>query len=268
MRPAVVDFLACPLCHAPLATHGADKEKEIRTGTLTCSGCSREYPILKGIPHFIEIANLTGINRRFSRLYDWFSWIYAAFSRIAFAAIGMTEEQGRREITDRIDPHGGRVLEVSVGPGGNLPYLLNRPDVGEVFGLDISPGQLNRCQNFVTKKGWNVELFLGNGEQLPFANETFEGVFHVGGINFFNDKKAAIEEMIRVARPGTRILIADETEKGARGYEKTLPGFKSSFEGNREIIKAPIHLVPEGMLEKQVSDIWKGWFYCLEFKKP
>jgi ubiquinone/menaquinone biosynthesis C-methylase UbiE len=180
----------------------------------------------------------------------------------------MNEETGRREITDRLDPRGGRVLEVSIGPGVNLPYLMNRPDISEVLGLDISLGQLKRCQQFVTKKGWDVDLFLGNGEQLPFQDESFEGVFHVGGINFFDNKKSAIDEMIRVAKPGARILIADETEKGARGYEKFIPGFKKSFGGNRKEIIPPIELVPDEMWEKQVFDVWKGWLYCIEFVKP
>jgi len=90
----------------------------------------------------------------------------------------------------------------------------------------------------------------------------------VGGINFFNDKKAAIDEMIRVARPGTRILIADESEKGARGYEKFIPGFKKSFSGQRAAIVAPVDLVPKTMLETRLFDVWKGWLYCLEFRKP
>jgi ubiquinone/menaquinone biosynthesis C-methylase UbiE len=85
----------------------------------------------------------------------------------------MDEETGRREITDRLDPRGGRVLEISIGPGVNLPYIINRPDVEEVYGLDISLGQLQRCQSYVAKNGWGVDLFLGNGEQLPFRNESF-----------------------------------------------------------------------------------------------
>jgi len=160
------------------------------------------------------------------------------------------------------------VLEVSVGPGVNMPYLVNRPDVGEVFGLDISLGQLMRCQSYIRKQGWSVDLFLGNGEQLSFRDESFDGVFHVGGINFFNNKKAAIEEMIRVAKPGARILIADETEKGARGYEKFIPGFKKSFGGKREAILAPIDLVPKEMQETRLFDVWKGWLYCIEFRRP
>jgi ubiquinone/menaquinone biosynthesis C-methylase UbiE len=180
----------------------------------------------------------------------------------------MSEESGRREITDRLDPHGGRVLEVSIGPGVNLPYLVKRSDVSDVIGLDISLGQLQRCQSYVAKKGWNVDLLLGNGEQLPIRDGTFGGVFHVGGINFFNDKKSAVEEMIRVAKPGARILIADETEKGAQGYEKYIPGFKKSFGGTRKPIVPPIDLVPANMLETRLFDVWKGWLYCIEFRKP
>jgi ubiquinone/menaquinone biosynthesis C-methylase UbiE/uncharacterized protein YbaR (Trm112 family) len=269
MKRATLDLLACPICRGRMESYCADLNADpCLTGNLFCKTCSVNYSIVDGIPHFINSQALNGFNRRFSRLYDWFSWGYRAFSKIAFAYIGMDEATGRREITDRLDPRGGRVLEVSVGPGVNLPYLVNRADVCEVFGLDISLGQLQRCQSYVAKKGWGVDLFLGNGEQLPFQDEAFDGVFHVGGINFFNNKKAAIDEMIRVAKPGVRILIADETEKGAQGYEKFIPGFKKSFGGKRKEIAAPIDLVPAGMLERHVFDVWKGWLYCIEFRKP
>jgi ubiquinone/menaquinone biosynthesis C-methylase UbiE/uncharacterized protein YbaR (Trm112 family) len=267
MRKTSLDLVVCPFCHAALEYTGGH-EDPLHDGTLVCSHCSRQFPILEGIPRFIQPESLTGFNRRFSRLYDWFSWGYRLFSRAAFAYIGMDEETGRREITDRLEPHGGRVLEVSIGPGVNLPYIINRADVGEVFGLDISLGQLQRCSIYTAKKGWDVGLFLGNGEQLPFRDESFGGVFHVGGINFFNDKKAAIDEMIRVDRPGARILIADETEKGAQGYEKFIPGFKKSFGGKRNPIVPPLELVPERMCETRLFEVWKGWLYCIEFRKP
>jgi len=267
MKETTLSMLACPVCHGKLIFSGVPGAT-IPAGDLACENCGETYPILDGIPHFIKSESLSGFNRRFARMYDWFSWGYRFFSKAAFAYIGMDEETGRREITDRLEPRGGKVLEVSVGPGVNLPYLVHRPDVGEVFGLDISPGQLRQCQGIIRRKGWDVDLFLGNGEQLPFGDDSFEGVFHVGGINFFNNKKAAIDEMIRVAKAGARILIADETEKGAQGYEKFIPGFKSSFGGKRDVIKPPVDLVPEQMLERRVFDVWKGWLYCLEFRKP
>ncbi len=267
MKAATLSLLACPICRSPLAIE-AGKEEYIPAGNLRCSSCSEHYRIEKGIPQFIQTKRLTGLNRRFSKAYTWFSWFYRAFSRIAFAYIGMDEGTARREITDRLEPRGGRVLEVSIGPGVNLPFLKERNDVGEIFGLDISTGQLAQCQGFIQKKGWEVELFLGNAEQLPFQEASFESVFHVGGINFFNDKKAAINEMIRVAKPGARILISDETEKGARAYERFLPSFARAVGERREIVRAPIDLVPKEMLETHVDPVWKGWLYCLDFRKP
>jgi ubiquinone/menaquinone biosynthesis C-methylase UbiE len=240
----------------------------VEDGSLHCPTCCKDYPIVQGIPHFIQAAELSGFNRRFARLYDRFAWAYPPFLAVAFALIGITEERARREILDRLEPRGGKVLEVSIGPGGNLPFLVNRPDVGEVFGLDISLGQLSRCQSYARRKGWTVDLFLGNAEELPFQDEAFDALVHMGGINFFSDKKKAIEEMIRVVRPGARILIGDENERGAKGYEHTIPGFKGSFKGKRSPVTPPVDLVPPEMQEIRLFDAWKGWFYCLEFRKP
>lgn len=267
MERSALALLACPTCRSSLILQVGSNDP-IETGSLSCGRCQAKYPIKQGIPHFIQLQELTGFNQRFARMYNRFSWAYRSFSKIAFAFIGLSEERGRREILDRIEPRSERVLEVSIGPGVNLPYLVQRTDIREIHGLDISLGQLNRCRSYIRRKGWPVELFLGNAEALPFQDKAFDAVFHIGGINFFNDKKKAIDEMIRVAKPGTRILISDENEKGARGYDKTIPGFRQAFEGGRQAITAPVDLIPADMQEVHVFNVWKDWFYCLEFRKP
>lgn len=263
LRRPGLDVLACPNCHGRLTTLTL-----VDAEGYHCPACQRDYPVLGGIPHFIEPEELTGWNRRLAGMYDWASWGYRPFSKLAFAFIGMSEEQGRREITDRLDPKGGRVLEISIGPGVNLPYLVGRPDVGEIYGLDISLGQLSRCREFAAHQGWAIQLQLGNAEQLPYQDNSFDGVFHIGGINFFNDQKKAIEEMIRVAKPGSRILICDEKEKGAQAYERFIPGFMKQIGKERDVVVAPLALVPAEMVGVGVFDVWGGWFYCIEFCKP
>ncbi len=268
MKKTSLPILACPACGSALTLLAEDLADPVDRGSLYCPTCREDYPIFQGIPHFVRAAELNGLNRRFAALYDRFAWAYQPFLAIAFRLIGISEQRARREILDRLEPGGGRVLEVSIGPGGNLPFLVGRPDVGEVFGLDISLGQLRRCQSNIRRKGWPVDLFLGNAEQLPFRDGAFDSLVHMGGINFFNDKKKAIAEMIRVVRPGARILIADESERGARGYEHTIPGFKRTFHGRRAVVTPPIDLVPPEMREVSLFEAWKGWFYCLEFRKP
>jgi ubiquinone/menaquinone biosynthesis C-methylase UbiE/uncharacterized protein YbaR (Trm112 family) len=262
-RRLALDVLACPDCH------GVFTNASLTGGDgYHCSTCQKDYPVVDGISHFIQTEGLTGRNKRFAGMYDWFSWGYRAFSKIAFAYIGMSEEDARREITDRLEPKGGRLLEVSIGPGVNLPYLVGRPDVGEIFGLDISLGQLYRCKEYIAHRGWDIQLQLGNAEKLPYQDNSFNGVFHIGGINFFNDKRKAIDEMIRVAKPGARILICDENEKGAQAYERFLPNFKRTAGKSREVIVAPVDLVPPEMRGIRLFDAWKGWMYCIEFRKP
>jgi hypothetical protein len=106
---------------------------------------------------------------------------------------------------------------------------------------------------------------------LPFRSDSFDTVFHIGGINFFSEKKRAIDEMIRVARPGTNIVIADESEQVARNVARFLRLPRSSRDKEVDT-SVPVHLVPETMKEIRVDGIWKahGQYhgYCLEFRKP
>jgi ubiquinone/menaquinone biosynthesis C-methylase UbiE/uncharacterized protein YbaR (Trm112 family) len=266
-----LELLACPECRGTLALQragsGVGREAAMEP-SLGCASCRKEYPIRDGIVHFLEPESLTGLNRRFAAMYDWMSWVYRPFSPLLFLFLGLSERRARKPILDRLEPRGGRVLEVSIGPGVNLPFLHERGDVGEIFGLDISLGQLKRCRSYLRSKGWPDELHLGNAETLPYRDDSFESVFHIGGINFFNDKRKAIAEMIRVAKPGTRILIADETAKGVRAYDAFAPGFSRRAGAERQTIAAPVALVPPEMEEVKVTQAWNGFMYVLEFRKP
>jgi ubiquinone/menaquinone biosynthesis C-methylase UbiE len=239
----------------------------VETGTLFCPRCHRDFPIEAGIVRFIRPKQLTGVNRRFARFYDCVSHVYFACSRLAFVFSG-GEDKCRREVLDRLEATEGRLLEVSIGPGVNLRYLIGTTEVSEMFGLDISLGQLQRCRRYCRKRSWPVDLFLGMAEELPFKDGSFDHVFHIGGINFFSDKQKAIDEMIRVARSGTRVVIADESEKGAAAYEWLFPGFSRMFEGKRESVVPPVDLLPKEMEQIRVDSIWRGMGYCLEFRKP
>jgi len=75
--------------------------------------------------------------------------------------------------------------------------------------------------------------------------------------------------MIRVAKPGTKVVIVDETEKVVKEiYEKT-PFTKKYFFLKRENAGAsPVDLVPRDMLDIRSKEIGDGRLYCLSFRKP
>jgi len=157
------------------------------------------------------------------------------------------------------------VLEVSVGTGANIPHL--RSD-SEVFGLDISWGMLKRCQKHLAKWKRTAQLFQGEAERLPFRDGIFDVVFHVGGINFFNDRARAITEMIRVAKPKTKVVIVDETEKVVKEMYEKNPFTKKYFQKRQVAVSSPVDLVPHDMLDIRSKDICDGRLYCLSFRKP
>jgi SAM-dependent methyltransferase len=160
-----------------------------------------------------------------------------------------------------LDPESGARYPIRDG----IPIF--RTDA-EFFGIDLSWGMLRRCVRNLT--GWrrSAHLFQGEAERLPFRDAVFNSVCHVGGINFFNDKARAIEEMIRVAKPGAKIVILDETEKVVREMYRKNPLTQSYFQGQDKEAYCPIDLVPAGMREKQARLCAEGKLYCLTFRKP
>lgn len=260
LSPEVLDLLQSPHTGAPLAYDpGGGPE-----GALVDTRTGRRYPIRNGIPVFVDDADVTGSNRTYQRLYDVFAPFYDMAQKLYYLTQG-SEARARSVYLAPLEiREGHRVLEVSVGTGANLRFL---PRGARYFGLDLSWRQLQRCRQNLRRYGIEAHLFQGSAEALPFRDESFDVVFHVGGINFFNDKGRAIREMVRVARPGTRIVIADETEKTARRLER-VPFGRRFFKDRPGPIVPPVDLIPPGMEEVRLDEVRGGALYVLQFRKP
>ena len=270
MKQTTLELLCCPLCKSMLSLNTKDGNGVISSGELLCSTCDRRYSVRDGIVRFIDPQELEGSNRQFERYYNRLAPFYSIFTKLAFLPFG-GERKARMEILNHLDMGGGRTLEVSIGNGVNLPYLFGASKADEIYGVDISIGQLSHCQSLLDKRDWQVDLFLATAEILPFRQETFDRVLHIGGINFFSNKKQSIDEMIRVVRPGGKVVIADEAERVAKRINPS--ALPSSSDPKSGAIEETIHgLVPDAMQDIRMEGIWKAHGkhhgYCLEFTKP
>jgi ubiquinone/menaquinone biosynthesis C-methylase UbiE len=265
MGPDVLPVLRDPLTQQRLHCVTRSDENGNPYSILVSMGTGDEFPIVDGIPQFLGESDLHGHNRKYRRLYDRIAPLYDLSVRGYAWLAGGGEEARRGEYLGELEVHqGDLVLEVSIGTGRNLRFL---PREARYFGLDISLGMLGKCQRNLRSWRREADLFLGAAEHLPFADETFDVVFHVGGINFFSDRGRAVREMVRVAKPGTRLLIVDENEKIAKYYEKT-PFVGRFFRGRRHAVSAPVDSVPSGVSDLRLRDICDGDLYCLTFRKP
>jgi ubiquinone/menaquinone biosynthesis C-methylase UbiE len=100
-----------------------------------------------------------------------------------------------------------KVLDVGTGPGVMAFFMA---ELGHhVTAIDLSPGMLDQAQANARWLGLDVTFRLGDAENLPFADGSFDAV--VNRIVLWNlpSPERAIQEWTRVLRPGGRIVIID-----------------------------------------------------------
>jgi ubiquinone/menaquinone biosynthesis C-methylase UbiE len=220
------------------------------------------------IPILLDSAFTGGNNQKFMKMYDWMSKGYdIAENIIGTIKYGSAIKKMRTELMSQLEwKANASVLYVSIGTGNDLQYIPKNENTTSlnVVGVDISMGMLKKCQKKYKNK-MDISLIQCCAESLPFKDNSFDIVFHVGGINFFNNKAVAIEEMIRVAKPGTKILIADETSDYIDSQYKKSSLSKKYFKEQNFDFNEILSAIPSQAKAIKTNILWKNKFYCITF---
>jgi SAM-dependent methyltransferase len=134
---------------------------------------------------------------------------------------------------------GHRHLDVACGPGMVLRAARERGI--EASGVDLSEAAITLAQESLP----GIDARVGNAEQLPFDDGTFDGVTCVGSLERFLDRERALREMVRVARPAARFcfLVRNASTLVWRIWREGL--------GHREV---------DGHQDAQTLDDWRALF--------
>ena len=98
-----------------------------------------------------------------------------------------------------------RVLDVACGTGILTREIANRVGTnGSVVGLDPNEGMLVVAKG----KAPEIEWRQAYAEVLPFDSSSFDAVVCQFGLMFFENRRAALEEMVRVLRQGGHLAVA------------------------------------------------------------
>lgn len=107
------------------------------------------------------------------------------------------------------------VLDVACGPG--LVVSAFARVVRHATGVDLTPAMLDRARAHAAEVGVaNVAWRSGDVTALPFADGAFSLVVSRFAFHHFPDPAAVLREMVRVCRPGGRIVVQDVTPDPAK----------------------------------------------------
>lgn len=166
---------------------------------------------------------------------------YDRWAPIYDLVFGSVFATGRREAIEAAERVGGRILEVGVGTGISLPLY----DPGsELHGVDISDAMLDKAKDRVRRLGLaNVrEIKRMDAEALRYPDGAFDVVVAQYVVTAVPDPEKALDEFVRVVRPGGEIVITTRVGagRGLRGaIEKALMpvtsrlGFRTDFPWSR-----------------------------------
>ena len=119
------------------------------------------------------------------------------------ASLGM-DCSWRRAVLDAIDPKPGEVvLDLAAGTGtSSVPFA----DAGaQVVSVDMSLGMLFEG----LKRNPTLSFVAGDALALPFADDAFDAATLSFGLRNVQDTEAALTELLRVVKPGGRLVICE-----------------------------------------------------------
>ena len=272
MKKGLPEYLCCPNCHSDLVLSTKKVvDDEVISGFLRCEKCNGKYKIEDGVPDFLSYEKINEKDEKWMLSYDKTALSYDILMchLIPWFSLGLEPFDRYRWVKHLQIRKGSHVLDVATGTGRNLPIVVRQVgSEGRLTAMDISKGMLTYAKTKVKRKGWkNVELQRANASGLPYKNNTFDAVIHVGGINTFGNKKKALHEFVRVAKPTAKIVIVDEGL--TPGKESTVFGRFLLRTNALYWCKPPTKLLPTNIRKLKVR--WKilpFWpYYEMQFQK-
>jgi demethylmenaquinone methyltransferase / 2-methoxy-6-polyprenyl-1,4-benzoquinol methylase len=156
-----------------------------------------------GAPGVLDEADVRAMFDRISGLYDRMNTVMTA---------GLHHKWRRRAADLALLAPGGTALDVATGTGDLALELARRVGPsGRVVGSDFSERMLALARAKAQGLGLPVDFEVANALELPYGNDSFDAATVGFGARNFADLRTGLEEMVRVVRPGGRVVVLEIT---------------------------------------------------------
>lgn len=128
-------------------------------------------------------------------------------------SVGVDRSWRRRSLRWVVDrSREQEILDLACGTGDySLAIARRAHPATRVTGLDLSEGMLEVMRRKVAEAGMadRISTLVGNAEEMPFDDAQFDRVTIGFGIRNFEHRERALAEMLRVLKPGGRVVILE-----------------------------------------------------------
>lgn len=185
-----------------------------------------------------------GKKEQVTKMFDAISNEYDGLNRVISFGIDIKWRKKVVQIVANSQPI--IVLDIATGTG-DMAINLAQTNADKIIGLDISEGMLNVGKQKVLKKGLQnrIEMVVGDSENLPFENNTFDAITVGFGVRNFETLEKGLSEIYRVLKPNGVFVILETSvptkipfKQGYNIYSKhILPVIGKLFSKDRSAYK-------------------------------
>ena len=133
---------------------------------------------------------------------------------VIWRRFGYDADRNLRFVLSHSLPLPDRILEIGTGKGRFLTALLSH--VLRVTTIDIDPAE-QRCARLnvaYENPPGRARFMIANAENLPWPDHSFDSVVSVNALHHMKNIPHVIGEVLRVARPAGKIVLADFNARG------------------------------------------------------
>lgn len=162
-----------------------------------------------------------------TKMFDTISKEYDGLNRVISFGIDV---KWRKKVVDIVDAHQPQnILDIATGTG-DLAISLAKTSATEIIGLDISEGMLDVGRKKISEKhlGAKIQLVVGDSENLPFENDTFDAITVAFGVRNFENLEKGLSEIHRVLKP-QGVFVILETSVPTNTVYKTGYSFYTKY---------------------------------------
>lgn len=160
-----------------------------------------------------------GKKEQVAQMFNNISDNYDGLNRVI--SFGIDVKWRKKVLKIVADSNPEKILDIATGTG-DLAILMSQTKAKKIIGLDISSGMLEVGRNKIESKKLSdtIEMILGDSENIPYPDNTFDAITVAFGVRNFENLEKGLSEILRVLKPNGTFVILETSVPEKTPYKQ------------------------------------------------